>query len=119
VECSASATSTSASRPLAAESLLSTIVAAMRARQRQFVMRDQHAELDTQRTRLKTLLENLPIGVAFLDSQGASVVTNPAFMRFAMSGKSPASMSMLNATGKLRTRMARRCRGTNFRARER
>jgi PAS domain S-box-containing protein len=77
-------------RPLSTESLLSTIVSAMRARQRQFVMRDQHAELDTQRTRLKTLLENLPIGVAFLDSQGASVVTNPAFMRFSKSGKTPA-----------------------------
>jgi PAS domain S-box-containing protein len=77
-------------RPLSTESLLSTIVSAMRARQRQFVMRDQHAELDTQRTRLKTLLENLPIGVAFLDSQGASVVTNPAFMRFSKSGKSAA-----------------------------
>ncbi|MBV9564715.1 MAG: response regulator [Bradyrhizobium sp.] len=53
-------------------------------------MRDQHAELDTQRMRLKTLLENLPIGVAFLDAQGASVVTNPAFMRFSKSGKSAA-----------------------------
>jgi PAS domain S-box-containing protein len=77
-------------RPLSTESLLSAIVSAMRARQRQFVMRDQHAELDTQRTRLKTLLENLPIGVAFLDPQGGSVVTNPAFMRFAKSGKSAA-----------------------------
>jgi signal transduction histidine kinase/response regulator RpfG family c-di-GMP phosphodiesterase len=77
-------------RPLSAESLLSTIVSAMRARQRQFVMRDQHAELETQRTRLKTLLENLPIGVAFLDAQGTSVVTNPAFMRFSESGKSAA-----------------------------
>lgn len=77
-------------RPLSTESLLSTIVSAMRARQRQFVMRDEHAELETQRTRLKTLLENLPIGVAFLDSQGSSVLTNPAFMRFSRSGKSPA-----------------------------
>jgi len=77
-------------RPLSTESLLSTIVSAMRARQRQFVMRDQLAELDTQRTRLKTLLENLPIGVAFLDARGASVLTNPAFMRFSKSGKSPA-----------------------------
>jgi signal transduction histidine kinase/response regulator RpfG family c-di-GMP phosphodiesterase len=77
-------------RPLSTESLLSTVVSAMRARQRQFVMRDQHAELDIQRTRLKTLLENLPIGVAFLDAEGASVVTNPAFLRFAKSGKSPA-----------------------------
>ena len=77
-------------RPLSTESLLSTIVSAMRARQRQFVMRDQHAELDTQRTLLKTLLDNLPVGVAFLDAQGVSVVTNPAFMRFSKLGKSAA-----------------------------
>jgi len=77
-------------RPLSAESLLSTIVSAMRARQRQFVMRDQLAELDTQRTRLETLLENLPIGVAFLDTQGSSVLTNPAFKQFSKSGKCPA-----------------------------
>jgi signal transduction histidine kinase/CheY-like chemotaxis protein len=77
-------------RPLSTESLLSAIVSAMRARQRQFAMRDQHAELDMQRARLKTLLDNLPIGVAFLDAQGASVVTNPAFMRFSKSGKSAA-----------------------------
>jgi len=77
-------------RPLSAESLLSTIVSAMRARQRQFVIRDQLAELDTQRTRLETLLENLPIGVAFLDTQGSSVLTNPAFKQFSKSGKCPA-----------------------------
>ncbi len=77
-------------RPLSTESLLSTIGSAMRARQRQFVMRDQLAELDTQRTRLTTLLENLPVGVAFLDELGNSVVANPAFRRFARSGRSPA-----------------------------
>ncbi len=77
-------------RPLSTESLLSTIESAMRARQRQFVMRDQLAELETQRTRLTTLLDNLPVGVAFLDTTGKSVVANPTFKRFAKSGKSPA-----------------------------
>ena len=62
----------------------------MKARQRQFVMRDQLSELETQRTRLTTLLDNLPVGVAFLNADGESVIANPAFRRFATSGKSAA-----------------------------
>lgn len=77
-------------RPLSSESLLSTIMSAMRARQRQFFMRDQHAELDVQRARLKTLLDNLPIAVVFLDKDGRELVSNPAFRRFSKSGKSAA-----------------------------
>lgn len=77
-------------RPLSSESLLSATASAMRARQRQFLMRDQLAELDTQRARLKTLLDNLPIGVVFLDAAGNELVSNPAFRRFAKSGKSAA-----------------------------
>jgi PAS domain S-box-containing protein len=77
-------------RPLSTESLLSAITVAMRARQRQFVMRDQLIELEAQRTKLTTLLDNLPVGVAFLDADGNSVITNPAFRHFAKSGRSPA-----------------------------
>ena len=77
-------------RPLSSESLLSTIDSAIRARQRQFLMRDQLTELDKQRTRLTTLLDNLPVGVAFLDKTGMSMIANPAFMRFTRSGKSAA-----------------------------
>ncbi|WP_249156433.1 hybrid sensor histidine kinase/response regulator [Bradyrhizobium japonicum] len=77
-------------RPLSTESLLSAIAVAMKARQRQFVMRDQLLELEAQRTRLITLLDNLPVGVAFLDTAGQSVIANPAFKQFAKSGTSPA-----------------------------
>nr|WP_233285752.1 PAS domain-containing sensor histidine kinase [Bradyrhizobium acaciae] len=77
-------------RPLSSESMLSTIASAMRARQRQFLMRDQLAELDTQRASLRTLLDNLPVGVVFLDNTGTGLVSNPAFKRFSRSGKSPA-----------------------------
>ncbi len=76
-------------RPLSRESLLSTIAAAMRARQRQFQMRDQLAELDAQRAHLNTLLDNLPVGVAFLDAEGATMIANPSFMRFSASGSIP------------------------------
>src|SRR5262249_28037696 len=51
-------------RPLSTESLLSAITAAMRARQRQFQMRDQLAELDAQRTRLAEAAEGLDAEVA-------------------------------------------------------
>jgi signal transduction histidine kinase len=51
-------------RPLSTESLLSTITAAMRARQRQFEMRDQLAELDAQRTRLAEAAAGLEAEVA-------------------------------------------------------
>jgi len=51
-------------RPLSTESLLSTITAALRARQRQFQMRDQLAELDAQRTRLAEAAEGLEAEVA-------------------------------------------------------
>jgi signal transduction histidine kinase len=51
-------------RPLSAESLLSTITVALRARQRQFQMRDQLAELDAQRTRLAEAAEGLEAEVA-------------------------------------------------------
>lgn len=77
-------------RPLGSESLLSAVASAMRARQRQFVMRDQLMELESQRTRLRTLLDNLPVGVAFLDLHGESIVANPEFGRFTRCGKSAA-----------------------------
>ena len=51
-------------RPVSTESLLSTITAAMRARERQFQMRDQLAELDAQRTRLAEAAEGLEAEVA-------------------------------------------------------
>jgi signal transduction histidine kinase len=76
-------------RPIGTESLLSTITAAMRARQRQFLMRDHLAELEAQRRRLHTLLDNLPVGVAFMNSDGSTLIANPSFMRFCPSGRIP------------------------------
>lgn len=69
-------------RPLSTESLLSAIASAMKARQKQFLLRDQVAELDTERRRLSTLLDNLPIGVTFIGPDGDTQLANPAFGRF-------------------------------------
>lgn len=76
-------------RPLSTESLLSAIASAMRARQKQFQLRDQVAALEDERRRLFTLLENLPVGVAFVGASGETQVANPAFRRFTPQGSIP------------------------------
>ncbi len=76
-------------RPLSSESLLSAIASAMKARQKQFLLRDQVAELDAERRRLSTLLENLPVGVAFIGPAGDTQLVNPAFRRFDIDGTIP------------------------------
>jgi signal transduction histidine kinase/CheY-like chemotaxis protein len=78
-------------RPLSTESLMSTIASAIRARQKQFQIRDQLTELDAQRTRLNTLLDNLPVGIAFLNANGSTLIANPAFRRFSANGAVPSS----------------------------
>jgi PAS domain S-box-containing protein len=78
-------------RPLSTESLLSAIASAMRARQKQFQIRDRVAELDAERRRLSTLLDNLPIGIAFIGSDGDTQVINPAYHRFSPGGVIPSA----------------------------
>lgn len=76
-------------RPLSSESLLSAVASAMRARQKQFEIRDRIADLDAERSRLSTLIDHLPIGVAFVGPEGDSQLTNPAFRRFQPTGEIP------------------------------
>ncbi|WP_102958809.1 PAS domain-containing sensor histidine kinase [Mangrovicella endophytica] len=61
-------------RPLSAESLVSTVAAVMRARQKQFEMRDRLAELTASRTaledserELRLVADSLPVLIAFVD----------------------------------------------------
>jgi signal transduction histidine kinase/DNA-binding response OmpR family regulator len=76
-------------RPLSSESLISAIASAMRGRQKQFEIRDRMADIDAQNARLSALLDHLPVGVAFVDSTGATVIANPAFRRFQPDGSIP------------------------------
>ncbi len=76
-------------RPLSSESLLSAIGSAMRARQKQFQIRDQLAELVMERGRLVTLLDALPVGVAFVNPDGSTLLSNPEFRRFLPTGEIP------------------------------
>jgi len=79
-------------RPLSGESLTSAVASAMRARQKQFEIRDQITELASERARLSTLLELIPVGVAFVDREGSTVVSNPEFRRFLPSGQIPSRL---------------------------
>lgn len=86
-------------RPLSSESLLSAISSAMRARQKQFEIRNQLAELVTERAalvseraRLTTLLDTLPVGVAFVNPDGTTLLSNPEFRRFLPTGDIPSRL---------------------------
>jgi signal transduction histidine kinase len=76
-------------RPLSAESLTSAVAAAVRSRQKQFEIRDRLAELAEGQMRLTTLLDALPVGVAFVNPDGTTLISNPEFRRFVPSGEIP------------------------------
>lgn len=76
-------------RPLSSESLLSAVASAIRGREKQFEIRDRIADLDAERLRLSTLIDHLPVGIAFVGADGQSRLTNPAFRRFQPTGEVP------------------------------
>ncbi len=76
-------------RPLSSASLLSAAAAAWRSRERQFDMRDRLAELAEERERLHILLENVPVGISFMDKQGRSLISNPLYRQYLPPGDSP------------------------------
>src|SRR5690606_26699048 len=86
-------------RPLSSASLISAVTAAWRARDRQFEMRDRLAELAEERSRLSTLLENIPVGVCFMDEQGSAVISNRLY-RQSLPGEQPPSRSEERRVGK-------------------
>lgn len=76
-------------RPLSSASLLSTVAAAWRSRERQFDMRDRLAELAAERGRMHILLENVPVGIGFMDKQGRSLISNPLYREYLPRGVIP------------------------------
>ncbi|WP_150305359.1 hybrid sensor histidine kinase/response regulator [Pseudomonas saliphila] len=84
-------------RPLSSASLLSAVDAAWSSRERQFDMRDRLAELAEERGRLNILLENVPVGISFMDSNGRSVISNPLFRQYLPQGIIPSRRPELAA----------------------
>jgi PAS domain S-box-containing protein len=75
-------------RPIRTATLLSSVQAAVRARRRQYQVRDTIAERDaaaaklrTEQERLRTVLDSLPVGMAVAQADGEVVLTNPALAR--------------------------------------
>lgn len=69
-------------RPLSSTSLLSAVAAAWRSRERQFEMRESLDQLAKERNRLGILLDNIPVGVCFMDTEGASIISNPLYRKY-------------------------------------
>ncbi|APQ14206.1 hybrid sensor histidine kinase/response regulator [Pseudomonas oryzihabitans] len=95
-------------RPLSGASLLSSVAAAWRSRLRQFEMRDRLSELAQERERMQTLLENLPVGVCFMDREGRTLVSNPFYEQHVPGQRIPsrqpqeaARWAALDSTGQL------------------
>ncbi|MGJ7546866.1 ATP-binding protein [Pseudomonas alloputida] len=69
-------------RPMGSSALMSAIAAAWQSRARQFDMRDRVSELALERERLRILLENVPVGISFVDINGQSLISNPLYNRY-------------------------------------
>ncbi|WP_256663773.1 PAS domain-containing sensor histidine kinase [Pseudomonas sp. gcc21] len=76
-------------RPLSSASLISAVDAAWGSRERQFDMRDRLAELAEERGRLQILLENVPVGICFMDAAGRAIISNPLFREYLPEGVIP------------------------------
>ena len=63
-------------RPIRTATLVSSVKAALRARKRQYEVRDAVAELKQQRETLQVVLDNLPVGVALAKPNGEIVLAN-------------------------------------------
>jgi PAS domain S-box-containing protein len=68
-------------RPIRTASLVSSVRAALRARQRQYEIRDALAELKQERETLHVMLDNLPVGVLLAKPTGEVVLANRSVER--------------------------------------
>jgi PAS domain S-box-containing protein len=68
-------------RPIRTATLVSSVRAALRARQRQYEIRDALAELRQERETLNVMLDNLPVGVFLAKPNGEIVLANRSVER--------------------------------------
>lgn len=79
-------------RPLGSASLVSAVKSAARSRLKQFEMRDRLNELADERAKLRALVDNLPVGVSFMDVAGRTVFSNPIYEQFVPAGVIPSRL---------------------------
>ncbi len=60
--------------------------------QAEAALRESQAKLAEERARLTTLVDNLPVGVCFIDPDGNPLLSNPAFRHFIPSGIIPSRL---------------------------
>jgi signal transduction histidine kinase len=77
--------------PVGPATLLSCLATCMRLRQHQRAHHAEATERADQRTRFERLIENLPIGVCFIDADGNTLLSNPKYDEYVPNRKIPSA----------------------------
>ncbi|MGE4476843.1 MAG: ATP-binding protein [Stutzerimonas sp.] len=77
--------------PVGPATLLSCLATCMRLRQHQRAHYAEATERTDQRTRFERLIENLPIGVCFIDADGNTLLSNPKYDEYVPNRKIPSA----------------------------
>lgn len=77
--------------PVGPATLLSCLATCMRLRQHQRAHHAEATERADQRTRFERLIENLPIGVCFIDADGNTLLSNPKYDEYVPNRKIPST----------------------------
>lgn len=95
-------------RPLRPDTLVSSVRAALRARQRQYEIRDTLRERDralaalrNEQQTLKVVMENMPVGIVVADRDGRIILANPRVEQIFGRPLPPASKNDAGAIGEI------------------
>ncbi len=77
--------------PVGSATLLSCLATCARLRQHQLAHRRQASERANQRARFERLIENLPIGVCFIDTEGNTLLSNPRYDEYVPDHRIPST----------------------------
>ncbi|MBB63096.1 MAG: histidine kinase [Pseudomonas sp.] len=77
--------------PVGPATLLSCLATCMRLRQHQRAHHAEATERTDQQTRFERLIENLPIGVCFIDADGNTLLSNPKYDEYVPNRKIPSA----------------------------
>ena len=113
-------------RPIRAATLVSSVRAALRARKRQYEIRDTLrdrakalAELKQERETLQAVLDNVPVGILLVESAGKVILGNRSVERILRCplAKSPRALRMIDGSLFILTGVAWQMRSIRYRGR--